>query len=125
MAQVVKSAEACLRPDGIFCAFSPCIEQVQRTCEALASCSFTAPRTMECLLRSYEVLSDPTSGPACPIAQPNTMRSRDAPWSSSSGSAQGPSGACDMQPHNEHNEHIKWHEVSGTGQSAESIVSKT
>ena len=54
-AQVAKSAEACLRPDGVFCAFSPCIEQVQRTCEALASCSFTAPRTMECLLRSYEV----------------------------------------------------------------------
>ena len=53
--QVVKSAEACLRPDGVFCAFSPCIEQVQRTCEALASCGFTAPRTMECLLRSYEV----------------------------------------------------------------------
>ena len=54
-AQAAKSAEACLRPDGVFCAFSPCIEQVQRTCEALASCSFTAPRTMECLLRSYEV----------------------------------------------------------------------
>lgn len=53
--QVAKSAEACLRSDGVFCAFSPCIEQVQRTCEALASCSFTAPRTMECLLRSYEV----------------------------------------------------------------------
>ena len=55
LAQVIKSAEACLRPDGVFCAFSPCIEQVQRTCEALASCSFTTPRTVECLLRSYEV----------------------------------------------------------------------
>ncbi|CAL5220318.1 g2307 [Coccomyxa viridis] len=58
LSSVVKSAEACLRPDGIFCAFSPCIEQVQRTCEALASCSFTAPRTMECLLRSYEVSNE-------------------------------------------------------------------
>ena len=56
-AQVVASAAACLRPDGVFCSFSPCIEQVQRTCAALAAGGFTAPRTMECLLRSYEVLS--------------------------------------------------------------------
>lgn len=53
--QVVASAAACLRPDGVFCSFSPCIEQVQRTCLALAAGGFTAPRTMECLLRAYEV----------------------------------------------------------------------
>ena len=57
MLQVARSAEACLQPDGVFCSFSPCIEQVQRTCEALAACAFTAPRTMECLLRSYEVVA--------------------------------------------------------------------
>ena len=82
-AQVAKSAEACLRPDGVFCAFSPCIEQVQRTCEALASCSFTAPRTMECLIRSYEVgcpftppahHADAAAAPAsCSFTAPRTM----------------------------------------------------
>ncbi len=56
-AQVVAWAAACLRPDGVFCSFSPCIEQVQRTCVALSDGGFTAPRTMECLLRSYEVHS--------------------------------------------------------------------
>ena len=54
---MVASAAACLQPDGVFCSFSPCIEQVQRTCVALSDGGFTAPRTMECLLRSYEVHS--------------------------------------------------------------------
>lgn len=53
----MESAAACLRPDGVFCSFSPCIEQVQRTCTALAAAGFTTPRTMECLLRAYEVNS--------------------------------------------------------------------
>ena len=76
--QVVKSAEACLRPDGIFCAFSPCIEQVQRTCEALASCSFTTPRTMECLLRSYEVCPDHLPCPACSQSQSQDVSQRSS-----------------------------------------------
>ncbi|KAJ7549066.1 hypothetical protein O6H91_07G038700 [Diphasiastrum complanatum] len=37
------------------CSFSPCIEQVQRTCEALTSNHFTDIRTFEVLLRSYDV----------------------------------------------------------------------
>ena len=49
------SAAQCLRPDGVFCSFSPCIEQVQRTCAALEEQGFFAVRTMECLLRQYEV----------------------------------------------------------------------
>jgi tRNA (adenine57-N1/adenine58-N1)-methyltransferase len=53
--QVVPSAAACLRPDGMFCAFSPCIEQVQRTCEALNARGFRDLRTMEVLLRQWEV----------------------------------------------------------------------
>eukprot|EP00850_Spirogloea_muscicola_P004098 SM000017S02838 [mRNA] locus=s17:492745:497198:- [translate_table: standard] len=53
---VVPSVAACLRPDGRFCAFSPCIEQVQRTCEALAATNaFRDVRTFEVLLRTYEV----------------------------------------------------------------------
>lgn len=53
--QAVASAAQCLRPDGVFCSFSPCIEQVQRTCAALEEQGFYGVRTMECLLRHYEV----------------------------------------------------------------------
>jgi tRNA (adenine57-N1/adenine58-N1)-methyltransferase len=46
---VVESAYKCLRPSGNFCSFSPCIEQVQRTCVALSKQGFygsitSAPR---------------------------------------------------------------------------------
>lgn len=34
---VVPSAAKMLKQDGVMCSFSPCIEQVQCTCEALAS----------------------------------------------------------------------------------------
>ena len=53
--QAVASAAQCLQPDGVFCSFSPCIEQVQRTCAALEEQGFFAVRSMECLLRHYEV----------------------------------------------------------------------
>uniref|UniRef100_A0A0A9DGU1 tRNA (adenine(58)-N(1))-methyltransferase n=1 Tax=Arundo donax TaxID=35708 RepID=A0A0A9DGU1_ARUDO len=43
-----------LKQDGVLCSFSPCIEQVQRVCEAMRSC-FTDIRTFEILLRTYEV----------------------------------------------------------------------
>lgn len=55
--QVVESAASCLREDGVFCSFSPCIEQVQKTCGALSKAGFYSVRTMECLLRQYEVRS--------------------------------------------------------------------
>jgi tRNA (adenine57-N1/adenine58-N1)-methyltransferase len=44
-----------LRGDGVVCSFSPCIEQVQRTCEVLGSGHFNDIRTFEVLLRFYEV----------------------------------------------------------------------
>lgn len=34
-----------LRPDGVVCSFSPCIEQVQQTCEALEEYGFGDTRT--------------------------------------------------------------------------------
>lgn len=54
-AQVVASAARCVRPDGMFCSFSPCVEQVQRTAEALNANGFRDIRTMEVLLRQHEV----------------------------------------------------------------------
>jgi len=53
--KVVPSAAACLKPDGCFCSFSPCIEQVQQTCAALAESGFRDIRTEEILLRYYKV----------------------------------------------------------------------
>lgn len=37
------------------CSFSPCIEQVQRTCLALVEHGFTEINTLEILLRVYDV----------------------------------------------------------------------
>eukprot|EP00197_Chlamydomonas_leiostraca_P015669 CAMPEP_0202875020 /NCGR_PEP_ID=MMETSP1391-20130828/26466_1 /ASSEMBLY_ACC=CAM_ASM_000867 /TAXON_ID=1034604 /ORGANISM="Chlamydomonas leiostraca, Strain SAG 11-49" /LENGTH=286 /DNA_ID=CAMNT_0049556603 /DNA_START=54 /DNA_END=917 /DNA_ORIENTATION=- len=56
--KAVPSAAKCLRPDGRFCSFSPCIEQVQRTCEALERHGFVDLRTCECLLRAWSVQSE-------------------------------------------------------------------
>ncbi|WOK96066.1 tRNA (adenine(58)-N(1))-methyltransferase catalytic subunit TRMT61A [Canna indica] len=48
------SVRRMLKQDGVLCSFSPCIEQVQRSCDVLQS-GFTDIRTFEVLLRSYEV----------------------------------------------------------------------
>ncbi|CAL5325703.1 unnamed protein product [Camellia sinensis] len=50
----IPSAGKMLKQDGILCSFSPCIEQVQRSCETLRA-NFTDVRTFEVLLRMYEV----------------------------------------------------------------------
>ncbi|PNX96068.1 tRNA (adenine(58)-N(1))-methyltransferase catalytic subunit trmt61a-like protein [Trifolium pratense] len=50
----IPSAAKMLRHDGTLCSFSPCIEQVQRSCETMQS-NFTDIRTFEVLLRTYEV----------------------------------------------------------------------
>lgn len=34
----IPSAGKILKQDGVLCSFSPCIEQVQRSCETLKSC---------------------------------------------------------------------------------------
>lgn len=50
----IPSAKKMLKQDGILCSFSPCIEQVQRSCESLRL-DFTDIRTFEILLRTYEI----------------------------------------------------------------------
>eukprot|EP00095_Tigriopus_kingsejongensis_P004500 snap_masked-scaffold427_size174323-processed-gene-0.1 protein:Tk04500 transcript:snap_masked-scaffold427_size174323-processed-gene-0.1-mRNA-1 annotation:"hypothetical protein DAPPUDRAFT_306325" len=40
---------------GRICSFSPCIEQVQKTAQALRSAGFTELTTLECLLREFQV----------------------------------------------------------------------
>eukprot|EP00756_Hemistasia_phaeocysticola_P051692 Hpha_TRINITY_DN26867_c0_g1::TRINITY_DN26867_c0_g1_i1::g.17229::m.17229/K07442/TRM61, GCD14; tRNA (adenine57-N1/adenine58-N1)-methyltransferase catalytic subunit len=46
-----------LRLAGVFCNFSPCIEQVQRVCAALAELDFTDIRTHEVLRREFNTES--------------------------------------------------------------------
>lgn len=54
-APVVASAAKCLRPNGILCSFSPCIEQVLGTSEEMAKLGMLHVRTYEFLLRLYDV----------------------------------------------------------------------
>lgn len=60
--KAIPSAAKCLRPDGVFCGFSPCIEQVQKTCEALNANGFRDFRTIEVLLREYDVSGEKAVG---------------------------------------------------------------
>ncbi|KAL8475609.1 hypothetical protein ACS0TY_028319 [Phlomoides rotata] len=50
----IPSAAKMLQQDVVLCSFSPCIEQVQRSCETLKS-NFTDIRTFEVLLHTHEV----------------------------------------------------------------------
>lgn len=62
----------CRPAGGRLCSFSPCIEQVQRTCQALTERGFEEVRTLEVLLRVHNVrpvtLQLPDFGPdsGCP-----------------------------------------------------------
>ncbi|XP_017301438.1 tRNA (adenine(58)-N(1))-methyltransferase catalytic subunit TRMT61A, partial [Diaphorina citri] len=52
----VESAVKSLKPTGgRFCSFSPCIEQVQRTCESLRNLGFVDINTYECLQKEFSV----------------------------------------------------------------------
>ncbi|XP_064622729.1 tRNA (adenine(58)-N(1))-methyltransferase catalytic subunit TRMT61A-like [Lineus longissimus] len=51
----IPSAKKSMKPSGgRICCFSPCIEQVQNTCEELNNNGFTDLSTMECLLRVFD-----------------------------------------------------------------------
>ncbi|KAL4238683.1 tRNA (adenine(58)-N(1))-methyltransferase catalytic subunit trmt61a [Mactra antiquata] len=54
--EVIDSAKGALKHQGgRICSFSPCIEQVQRTCNTLTSNGFVELKTFECLLRNHDV----------------------------------------------------------------------
>jgi tRNA (adenine57-N1/adenine58-N1)-methyltransferase catalytic subunit len=53
--KAIPSAASCLKPDGVVCGFSPCIEQVQRTAKVMNEHGFRNLRFMEVLMRGYEV----------------------------------------------------------------------
>lgn len=63
-------------PGGRICSFSPCMEQVQRTCTAMTEAGFTDIATLECLQRSLDVrtvvlpIADLGYGPAKPAGDP-------------------------------------------------------
>jgi len=55
--EAIESASEALKSNGRICSFSPCIEQVQKTCDALRRLKFVDIHTIEALTRSYEVKS--------------------------------------------------------------------
>jgi tRNA (adenine57-N1/adenine58-N1)-methyltransferase len=62
---VVPHAYEALKPSGIIVSFSPTIDQVVRTTEALRECGFVFIETVECLMRTMQVERGKT--------RPNTM----------------------------------------------------
>jgi len=54
--EVVKHAKTAIKASGgRICSFSPCIEQVQKTCQELKKAGFTEVSTLECLNREFQV----------------------------------------------------------------------
>ena len=62
-ADVVESAAKCLKPNGMLCTFSPCIEQVQSTCREMVRHGFMDLRPMEVMARTYDVRKENFDGP--------------------------------------------------------------
>lgn len=75
--EAVGHAKAAMkRQGGRVCSFSPCIEQVQRTCVALKASGFTELSTLECLNREFHVLLDSSAGLQCwgPVLGSNDLK---------------------------------------------------
>jgi tRNA (adenine57-N1/adenine58-N1)-methyltransferase catalytic subunit len=72
---VIEEAARVLRPDGALCSFSPCIEQVQRTCTELRTGLFHSIRTFTAPVRTYETRANSRGSPR--FDQVEVNRSRD------------------------------------------------
>ena len=88
-------ARACLAPGGILCSFSPCIEQVQRTCAAMASQGFEDVRTFETLLRDWDFEGAP-AGSGSGSSSGSSGGGSGSKWGG--GKAQGPGAAPPFLP---------------------------
>jgi len=72
---VLDDVNRSLRPQGRICSFSPCIEQVQRTCLKLSQLKYLDVITVECLIRPLEVYRPspydaPIDIPGCNLPAP-------------------------------------------------------
>ena len=80
----IQSAKKALKKSGgRICSFSPCIEQVQQTCEKLKLHGFTEVHTIECLLRELQVRRitipdmDPENDPIDDYRNPQKVKGGD------------------------------------------------
>lgn len=87
-------AYASLKPrNGTVCCFSPCVEQVQRSCAKLRALGFEDILTVEALGRDFEVISSALPQPAIPSLFADAASSS---YSGSATSAAGGPGASDV-----------------------------
>ena len=58
----IKNVSAVLKPGGRVCTFSPCVEQVTKTCKQLRDRGYTSVETWECLNRNWMILGSSAAG---------------------------------------------------------------
>jgi len=55
-AQAIEAAVSCIKPNCCMMTFSPCVEQIQRTCDRMHGTEVMMDvRVMECISREYRV----------------------------------------------------------------------
>jgi hypothetical protein len=116
--KVASSAAACLRPDGVLCSFSPCIEQVQRMCLAMAEAGLTDIRTIEVLDRQYSFSRRaPMTVPAAAAPQAPAQEEAPAAVEGKQGSGQGrakrPADGSDIGPGGTGAKRVQWKRPGG------------
>lgn len=74
----VRRAAPYLRPGARLCCFSPCIEQVARTMDALREEGFTGAECIETIVRTHEVRPAPSQPDAISLAVEQAARARQA-----------------------------------------------